>query len=136
MLGEFAQPKHKKRHLPAGRASLACRWCRQHKVRCSGEKPCRNCETRKLTCIYVGQHTNDLTLPTINNDLPRSTTNNSAVIKTYPSDKYLNDCASLFFDIYGSTLVPFLRRQVLMEDIRLGRCPDSLLFSILALTSR
>ncbi|KAE8362684.1 Zn(II)2Cys6 transcription factor [Aspergillus caelatus] len=39
---------------PNRRAVNACLRCRQHKIKCTGEHPCRNCKRRKAKCIFEG----------------------------------------------------------------------------------
>ncbi|KAJ5235443.1 fungal-specific transcription factor domain-containing protein [Penicillium citrinum] len=32
-----------------------CVRCRQHKIKCSGDSPCTNCQNRKASCAFAGE---------------------------------------------------------------------------------
>ncbi|KAL1404918.1 hypothetical protein Q8F55_008530 [Vanrija albida] len=38
---------------PVGRSSIACLYCRRHKVRCNGEFPCKRCTRKNLDCEFA-----------------------------------------------------------------------------------
>ncbi|KAF4950175.1 hypothetical protein FSARC_13281 [Fusarium sarcochroum] len=38
-----------------GRRSTACQRCHKQKVKCSRERPCRNCQSARVDCVYAGR---------------------------------------------------------------------------------
>ncbi|KAJ5279047.1 hypothetical protein N7478_004419 [Penicillium angulare] len=45
------------KNLAHRRVVNACVRCRRHKIKCSGNAPCSNCENRQATCTFAGEET-------------------------------------------------------------------------------
>ncbi|KAL3427200.1 transcriptional regulatory protein PB1A11.04c 1 [Phlyctema vagabunda] len=119
-----------KRRRIATRTALACLFCRQRKVRCSGDWPsCEACRSRSRVCEYPGQRQ----IPLSPDQQAHSLGPHAASLL---SEDLRRKAIAYFREHYAPTLLCFIPPEELIEDEIGERLPLPLLLSIIALVSK
>ncbi|RDW69290.1 hypothetical protein BP6252_08310 [Coleophoma cylindrospora] len=119
-----------KRRRTATRTALACLFCRQRKVRCSGDWPaCEACRSRSRACEYPGQRQLPLTPET-------QLAGFGPQAQSLLSEDLRRKAIVYFRENYAPTLLCFIPPEELIDDEAGERMPLTLLLSIIALVSK
>ncbi|KAH7008871.1 fungal-specific transcription factor domain-containing protein [Ilyonectria destructans] len=110
-----------------GRTSLACKTCRQRKVKCSGDWPsCQACTRRLEECQYAG----------VPSEPHPALTPHHENMPDLPPSTILKEAIHVFFDIYGDFPFWFFRKHTFMEELQDDAVPRCLLLCVLSLVAR